>query len=169
MSQPIIKLRYYPYPSLRQKAVLLQDFLLAPLYFKEMIDIMYDNSGCGLAANQVGLLFRIFVMDFSSDHSSPIFVANPEIIEFSSQTHEIEEGCLSLPGISHMVTRPKIISLRYFDENGHLQERVFSDLASSCVQHEIDHLDGKLFPDRTAAHESAKLWRKYKPPREYKP
>jgi peptide deformylase len=165
MSKPLIKLQYYPYPSLRQKAIVLQDFSLAPMYFHEMIQIMYTHDGCGLAANQVGLLSRVFVMDISADRSSPIFIANPEIIEFSSQTHQMEEGCLSLPGISHMVTRPRVVSLRYYDENSQPQEREFSDLASSCVQHEIDHLDGKLFPDRTASHESAKLWKKYKIPR----
>lgn len=160
------KLRYYPYATLRQQATLFEDFDNAQDYFQAMLAVMYENNGCGLAANQVGLLKRIFVMDVSKDRSNPLFIANPEIIDSSSELHVIEEACLSLPGISCRIWRPKEVLLRYCDENGIQKEMAFSDLASSCVQHEIDHLNGKMFPDRAAsAAESKKLWKKYTPPK----
>ncbi len=167
MSQPSMKLRYYPYPSLRQQALIFEDFSLAPGYYQAMLEIMYTHNGCGLAANQVGLLYRILVMDISDNQSQPMFMANPEIIQYSSQTHRIEEGCLSLPGISLKIERPQSIIVKYYDTLGMLHEDSFEGLASTCVQHEIDHLNGKLFPDRAhTTQESAKLWKKYNAPKQ---
>jgi peptide deformylase len=164
MSTNPLKLRYYPFSSLRQKALNLEDFSLAPQYFQILLDIMHTHNGCGLAANQIGLLKRIFVMDTSENKDEPIFCANPIILEHSSETQKIEEGCLSLPGISSIITRPQEILVRYSDENGVTQERTFQGLASSCFQHELDHLNGMLFPDRLVSHASQKIWKKYRPP-----
>ncbi len=162
---PELSLKYYPYPSLRQKACLFERFDLSEKYFEELLKIMYTNQGIGLAANQVGLLFRIFVMDLSEARNEPIFIANPTIISQSTDLHSVEEGCLSLPGIQAKIYRPKKITLRYQDLTGTWIEKDFSELASSCVQHEIDHLNGLMFPDRLkTSQESTKIWKKYKAP-----
>lgn len=160
-----VSLKYYPYQTLRQKALIFEDFDCAADYFDALKKIMYDHQGIGLAANQVGLLKRIFVMDLSESRDSPIFIANPEVLTTSKELHSVHEGCLSLPGIQAKIFRPKTVTLRYQNLEGLWVEQEFSDLASSCVQHEIDHLNGLMFPDKlSSAQDSAKIWKKYKAP-----
>ena len=115
----------------------------------EMLECMYKNNGIGLAAPQVGILKRLIVIDCSNnkDVKTPLKFINPEIIKFSKTITEFEEGCLSLPSQFAKVQRPSTITLRYRSIEGIIQEKDFSGIEATCIQHEIDHLDGKLFVD----------------------
>lgn len=118
----------------------------------KMLETMYHAQGIGLAANQVGLLNRVVVMDIAQredDKASrePIFMVNPEIVWASEEPSVWEEGCLSIPGQYAEVQRPRHVRVKYLDYDGKEVEGEFSDLGSHCVQHEIDHLNGKLFVD----------------------
>ena len=116
-----------------------------------MLATMYDAPGIGLAANQVGLLNRVLVMDISrkddGEEASPICMVNPEIIHESEEMSVMEEGCLSIPRQYAEVERPKTVRVKYLDYDGKEAELEASDLLSHCVQHEIDHLNGVLFID----------------------
>lgn len=115
-----------------------------------MIETMYEKEGIGLAANQVGLLNRVIVVDTSRrehDVKNPIGMINPEIIWRSEELWTCKEGCLSIPGQYADVERPKMVRVRYIDVNGDVKEVEAKNLGSSCLQHEIDHLDGKMFID----------------------
>lgn len=113
---------------------------------ERMIRTMYEYEGIGLAANQVGLLDRIIVMDCSPEQDSPMICLNPEILEASGEG-TLEEGCLSAPSIRGEVTRPTKVKFKYQDPMGN--EHVVEDegLLAICVQHEIDHLNGIMFFD----------------------
>ena len=115
----------------------------------EMLECMYKNNGIGLAAPQVGILKRLVVIDCSDskDIKKPLKLINPEIIKLSKDISEFEEGCLSLPSQYAKVTRPSEIVLKYKTIEGLLCEKKFRGLEATCIQHEIDHLDGKLFVD----------------------
>ena len=116
---------------------------------KDMLEIMYKSNGIGLAAPQVGVLKRLVVMDCSDQtiKKKPLKFINPEILNLSSEKSEFEEGCLSLPTQYAKVERPSSIEVRYEDENGKKIKKNFSGIEAICLQHEIDHLDGKLFVD----------------------
>lgn len=112
---------------------------------KQMIETMYANTGCGLAAPQIGLNKRFVVIDCSDpdDEPAPLCLVNPEIVELSGDMVKAEEGCLSCPGISVPIKRHEIAKVRYFDLDG-IEREVESDgLLGRCLQHEIDHLDGR--------------------------
>lgn len=117
----------------------------------KMLATMYDAPGIGLAANQVGLLNRVLVMDLArtddGEEPSPIFMANPEIIFESEEMSVMEEGCLSIPKQYAEVERPAQVRVKYVDYNGKEAELEADGLLSHCVQHEIDHLNGVLFID----------------------
>jgi len=116
----------------------------------DMLQTMYDAPGIGLAAPQVGVTSRILVMDCAKgedEQPEPICMANPEIVWTSKELNEHEEGCLSIPDVFANVTRPAAVQVRYLDRDGAEQERAFEGLRATCVQHEIDHLNGKLFID----------------------
>lgn len=151
MSQPKLKLQIYPYPTLRQKALPFENNFLIPELFESLLSVMYANNGIGLAANQVGLLQRFFVMDTSEKSNEPTFFVNPIIKSRSSIQQKIQEGCLSLPGFFVDITRPQTIEVEFTNQHGQRVTQTFSDLESTCIQHEIDHLDGILFPDRIAS------------------
>ena len=133
---------------------------------KDMLETMYDAPGLGLAAPQVGVLKRVFVMDCArteeGEKPEPMVVINPEILEFSEETWEREEGCLSLPQVFLPLTRPSDIRVRYQDETGAEHVREFDALWSRCFQHEKDHLDGKLFVDYISATRRAMITQKMK-------
>ena len=126
----------------------------------DMFDTMYHARGIGLAAPQVGRTERLAVLDLGDD---PFVIINPVIVQSSSGKAKGEEGCLSIPDIYADVERPKTVSMRALDRNGQPFEREATDLLARCLQHEIDHLDGKLFLDylsvlkRTAALAKWKL------------
>ena len=114
----------------------------------DMFETMYDAPGIGLAAPQVGVNKRLIVMDcIKGGPPEPIALANPQIIWSSEDQTVYEEGCLSIPGIYNDITRPAEVTVRWTDLSGQEQERQFSGLWATCIQHEIDHLDGKLFID----------------------
>ncbi len=115
-----------------------------------MLATMYDAPGIGLAAPQVGVTKRILVMDCVKEEGEtpkPMVLINPEVLQSSDETNEYEEGCLSIPDQFGMVTRPAEVRVGYLDRDGNPQERDFDGLWATCVQHEIDHLNGKLFID----------------------
>ena len=126
----------------------------------DMFQTMHHARGIGLAAPQVGRTVRLAVIDLGKD---PFVIINPEIIESSSGKAKGEEGCLSIPDIYADVERPKTVTIRALDRTGKTFEREAADLLARCLQHEIDHLDGKLFLDylsvlkRTAAIAKWKL------------
>lgn len=116
----------------------------------DMLATMYDAPGVGLAAPQVGVTRRMLVMDCVKDLKSPprpMVLINPEITWASEETSTYEEGCLSIPEQYADVTRPAEVRVRWLGLDGKLHEEQFDGLWSTCVQHEIDHLDGKLFID----------------------
>ncbi|MDA7427328.1 peptide deformylase [Primorskyibacter aestuariivivens] len=116
----------------------------------DMLETMYAAPGIGLAAPQVGVLDRLIVLDCEKDEAAepkPIAMFNPEVIASSDDLNTYEEGCLSIPDQYADVTRPKEVTVRWLDRDGTLQERDFGGLWATCVQHEIDHLNGKLFID----------------------
>lgn len=162
MSQAKLKLQIYPYPTLRQKALDFErDNQIAEI-FEELSSLMYAHDGIGLAANQVGVLERFFVMDISADRKSPTLFVNPIIKSKSSEIQKIQEGCLSLPGVYVDITRPQSIEVEYTNQDGKRLTESFSGLASTCIQHEIDHLDGILFPDRIAsASKQKRFWKDF--------
>ena len=110
----------------------------------DMFETMYASEGIGLAAPQVGRSERITVVDVDGARYALI---NPEILEQSSGTDKSEEGCLSIPNIYGDVTRPATVTVRAMNENGEMHEITASELLGRCLQHEIDHLDGRLFID----------------------
>ncbi len=116
----------------------------------DMLLTMYDAPGIGLAAPQIGVLQRVIVMDCVKEEGAepkPVAMFNPEVTASSDITNVYEEGCLSIPEQYAEVTRPKLVQVRWMDRDGKLQEQEFDGLWATCVQHEIDHLDGKLFID----------------------
>ena len=144
------KILLYPDPLLlmRSAKINIFDKNLVNLS-KDLIDTMYDADGVGLAAPQIGINKRIFVMDCSSENEEKDcrVVINPEIEHASEELGSYKEGCLSIPGITEEISRPKVIKVVYQDINGVLKRNTYDDLWSTCFQHEFDHLNGKLFID----------------------
>lgn len=136
----------------------------------DMLATMYDAPGIGLAAPQVGVLKRVIVIDVAKREATeeqpevdpnPIFLANPEIIWESEETSEYEEGCLSIPEVYEIVTRPAEVKVRYLDRDGAEQELECSGILATCVQHEIDHLNGVLFIDHISRLKRQLIVRKF--------
>jgi peptide deformylase len=116
----------------------------------DMLETMYDAPGIGLAAIQVGVPKRVIVMDISRGEDAPReprFFINPEILWTSEETAPYEEGCLSVPDIYDEVERPSQVRLRYMNYQGEAVEEDADELFATCIQHEIDHLNGVLFLD----------------------
>lgn len=112
----------------------------------DMFETMYAAPGIGLAAIQVNVPQRVVVIDVSDDNSDPIALINPEILE-KDGVETMQEGCLSVPDVFETVQRAERIKVRYLDRDGNTVERDADGLLAVCIQHEIDHLDGKLFVD----------------------
>lgn len=126
-----------------------------------MFAAMYAAPGIGLAAPQVGVLLRLAVIDLQrEDRPTPLVLVNPEIAAASRETEAHEEGCLSLPGQYADVTRPSVVTVRYIDEAGARQQVVADGLLGRCIQHEIDHLDGRLFVDHLSALKRSMILRR---------
>ena len=141
----------YPHPTLRRVSKPLRrvDADLRKV-IGEMFDIMYAAKGVGLAANQVDLPLRLFVINLAAkkgDGEELVFI-NPVVSLPRGGSEEAEEGCLSLPGLYGMVVRPKQVRINAYNLAGKEIETDITDLYARCVQHELDHLDGVLFPDR---------------------
>ena len=139
-----------PDPILRKKSQVIDkvDDKLRKL-LNDMLETMYSAPGIGLAAVQIGILKRLIVIDISKEEEkkNPIFLINPEIIFQSKDTSIHEEGCLSLPGHFAEIERPAECRIKYIDYDGKKQEMKANGLLATCIQHEIDHLNGVLFID----------------------
>ena len=140
----------FPDPRLRTKAVPVDPTQVVAPDFQRLLDdmfeTMYEAPGIGLAASQVDVHQRFMVIDVSEDKSGPQVFINPEILaKVGEQVYQ--DGCLSVPGIFADVTRADAIDVRFIDRNGQAQELHADGLLAVCIQHEMDHLDGKLFVD----------------------
>ena len=139
-----------PDPILRKKSERLEkvDDEIKKL-LDDMLETMYAAPGIGLAAVQIGILKRLIVIDISKENEkkNPIFLVNPVIISRSSDTSVYEEGCLSLPGHFAEIERPAECKVEYIDYDGKKKEIKAKGLLSTCIQHEVDHLNGVLFID----------------------
>ena len=144
------KILTIPDPILREKSepVKIVDKDIQNL-MDDMISTMYHAPGIGLAAIQIGIPKRVVVMDLSkeSDKKEPMYFVNPEIIWKSDLNSTYEEGCLSIPNQFAKIDRPEKCHFRYLDYNGNQKEIKADGLLSTCIQHEIDHLNGILFID----------------------
>jgi peptide deformylase len=130
---------------------------------EDMLETMYDAPGVGLAAPQVGVLKRLFVMDCVKEEGEsprPMALINPEIIATSDEVNTYEEGCLSIPEHYAEVTRPKRVTLRWLGLDGKTHEEEFDGLWATCAQHELDHLNGKLFIDHLGTIKRSMITRK---------
>ncbi len=138
---------HYPDPRLRNRAepVAVVDASVRSL-LDDMLETMYDASGIGLAATQVNVAKRAITIDVSENADDPLFLINPEILERRGEL-QTEEGCLSVPGIFEVVQRADWVRARALGRDGETFEFEAEGLLAVCVQHEIDHLDGKLFVD----------------------
>ena len=145
----IKKILTEPDPFLRQKSSdvdIVNDDIRKLM--DDMLETMYDAPGIGLAAIQVGVPKRIIVIDISKDEKkTPLYFVNPKIILKSKNNSTYEEGCLSVPGQFAEIDRPDRCNINYLDYNGNQQELKAEGLLATCIQHEIDHLEGILFID----------------------
>lgn len=154
-----------PHPVLKKKAepVTVVDDEIRTL-MENMLETMYAAPGIGLAAPQVGVSKRVLVMDVSRDgeDNAPLRMANPEVISESDDIATYEEGCLSFPEQYAEVLRPAEVTIRYLDENNETREMKADGLLATCVQHEIDHLDGVVFVDHISSLKRNMIMRKLK-------
>ena len=128
----------------------------------DMLETMYAAPGIGLAAPQIDVLQRVIVIDIDREDTKtgPLFMANPEIVEASDEDATYDEGCLSLPAHYSEVVRPARVTVRYLDRDSQQQTLACEGLLATCVQHEIDHLDGILFVDHISALKRNMILRK---------
>ena len=143
----ILKVLHFPDPRLRKKAIAVTrvDAVIRTLVH-DMLETMYQENGIGLAATQVNIQKRVVVIDLSEQRNNPVYMINPEIIQ-SEGTEEMQEGCLSVPGYYDLVQRAEKVRVRYLNLAGESAETAADGLFAVCIQHEIDHLNGKLFID----------------------
>ncbi len=156
----ILKVLQYPDPRLRTKAapVAVVDEA-AQAIVRDMFETMYAAPGIGLAATQVNIHQRIIVIDVSPDHDQPLCLINPELIETEGE-EEMEEGCLSVPGFFETVRRAERIRVRALNAQGESMEFEAEGLLAVCIQHEIDHLEGKLFVDYLSTLKRSRIRRR---------
>lgn len=147
----ILTILEFPDDRLRKKAAVVKvvDASIKKLA-DDMLQTMYESRGIGLAATQVNRQQRIIVIDISEEKNEPQYFINPEIIE-KDGVEESEEGCLSVPGFYEKVKRAQHVRVKALDKEGKPFELEARDLLAVCLQHEIDHLDGKLFVDYISA------------------
>ena len=159
----------FPDPRLRTRAqpVAEVDDALRRL-IDDMFATMYAAPGIGLAATQVNVHKRLLVLDISEAHNQPLALINPEIVTREG-VEETEEGCLSVPGIYDKVTRAERIRVRALDRNGKQIEFDADGLLAVCIQHEMDHLDGKLFVDYLSELKRTRIRRKLEKERKDNP
>jgi peptide deformylase len=144
----ILQILEFPDPRLRTIAKTVEtvdDSVRALL--DDMLTTMYNASGIGLAATQINIHQRIVVIDVSETGDQPQVFINPEIIILDGPDHEYDEGCLSIPGFHETVSRPEKIIVKALDRKGNPFELQPEGLLAVCIQHEVDHLNGKLFVD----------------------
>lgn len=154
MSITKLKVRLYGDPCLRTKCQKVDSVGFAErMLISSMLETMHAQKGVGLAAPQVGINRRLFVADIGD---GPMVFINPKIVRMSGKS-VMEEGCLSIPGVYVQVKRAEKIWVKFLDENNHSHERACDDLLARVVQHESDHLDGKLIVDYASKSELKKF------------
>jgi peptide deformylase len=156
----LLQILTYPDPRLREKAQPV-DAVDAPLrqFIADMLQTMYAAKGIGLAATQVGVPKRVVVIDLSAERDQPQVLINPRIVARDG-VQVYEEGCLSVPDVFEEVERAERITVTYLDRDGQPQQMDADGLLAVCVQHEIDHLDGKLFVDYLSRLKQERLRKK---------
>lgn len=142
----------FPDPRLRTVAVPVEtvdDEIRSQI--DDMFETMYAAPGIGLAATQVNIHKRIITLDTSEEQDQPLVLINPEFEVLDAELHKYQEGCLSVPGFYEDVKRPQRIKVKALDRNGDAFEFEADELLAVCIQHEIDHINGKLFVDHISA------------------
>lgn len=143
-----LKILIFPDPKLRKVARKIDKFDKSlEMLSKNMLNTMYEAEGIGLAATQVDIHIRLVVMDLSEERNEPRVFVNPEYTILDKSPFTYEEGCLSIPGFNEEISRPSKILLKWQDLQGNFHEEKPDGIFTVCAQHEIDHLDGKLFVD----------------------
>lgn len=157
----ILPILEFPDPRLRTKAkpVAVVDGAIRQLA-DDMVETMYDSHGIGLAATQVDKHIRLLVLDISEEKNRPQVFINPEIVPLTDEKAPYDEGCLSVPGFYETVERPARIRARALDRNGQAFELETEGLLAICLQHEMDHLNGKLFVDYLSALKRERIKKK---------
>ena len=155
-----LEILHFPDPRLRRRAepVSAVDDGVRRL-IDDMLETMYDAPGIGLSAPQVNVAKRVVTIDVSKERNAPLCLVNPEIRSVGGET-ETEEGCLSVPGVYELVKRPERVRLRALDRDGRSREVEAEGLLAVCIQHEIDHLDGRLFVDYLSRLKRQRIRRK---------
>ena len=143
-----LKILIFPDPKLRKVAKKIDKFDKSlEMLSKNMLKTMYEAEGIGLDATQVDIHIRLVVMDLSEERNEPRVFVNPEYTILDKSPFTYEEGCLSIPGFNEEISRPSKILLKWQDLQGNFHEEKPDGIFTVCAQHEIDHLDGKLFVD----------------------
>ena len=157
----VLEILEFPDPRLRTvaKPVKVVDNAMRAL-IDDMFDTMYDAPGIGLAASQIDVHQRLLVIDVSEDRSEPLVFINPQVEVLDPELGEYDEGCLSVPGFYETVNRPRRVRVNALDRNGEPFTRELEGLLAICLQHEIDHLDGKLFVDYISPLKRQRIRRK---------
>jgi peptide deformylase len=156
----ILEILHYPDPRLRTRAAPVEqvDQQIQQLA-NDMLETMYAAPGIGLAATQVNVHKRLIVLDVSEERNQPLQLINPKIVKTSGE-EQMEEGCLSVPGVFELVERAAEIKVQALNLQGQPLEIDASGLLAVCIQHEIDHLDGKLFVDYLSLLKRARIRKK---------
>lgn len=165
----LLEILHYPDPRLRNRAepiVAVDDRIRA--LAADMLETMYDAPGIGLAATQVNVHQRMLVADVSAENDDPRVFINPVIVKREG-TEQMEEGCLSVPGVFELVERADWIAVDYLDLDGQPQRLETDGLLAVCIQHEIDHLDGKLFVDYLSMLKRTRIKDKLKKQQRHEP
>jgi len=155
-----LKVLHFPDPRLRKKAVPVKAINadIRRLAY-DMLETMYQESGIGLAATQVNVQKRVVVMDLSEQRNNPVYLINP-VIMHSEGLEEMQEGCLSVPGYYDFVQRAEKVRVRYLNLEGETVDIEADGLLAVCIQHEIDHLNGRLFIDYLSPLKRKRLQKK---------
>lgn len=157
----ILEILEYPDPRLRTIAKPVQEFddKLQTL-IDDMFETMYDAPGIGLAATQVNVHKQVIVMDLSDDRSEPRVFINPKVDVLEGEPQEMQEGCLSVPGFYENVSRINQVRITALDRHGQPFEEMATELLAVCIQHEMDHLNGKLFVDYLSSLKRTRIRKK---------
>jgi peptide deformylase len=158
----LLEILHHPDPRLREKARPVDRFDAdLQKLVDDMFETMYAAPGVGLAATQVGVAKRVFVMDCAVEESGrdPIVAVNPEIVE-TADAEEVEEGCLSVPGVRDKLRRYHRVKMKALDRHGKPFEITGEGLMAQCIQHEIDHLNGKLYIDHLSSLKRERLMKR---------
>lgn len=157
----VLDILEYPDPRLRTEAAPVKEVTdRTRRLIGDMFETMYDAPGIGLAATQVNVHQRILVMDLSEEQNKPLVFINPEIEVLDPELGEYDEGCLSVPGYYETVNRPQRISVTSMDQHGETSTQELEGLLAICLQHEIDHLNGKLFVDYLSSLKRTRIRKK---------